>query len=143
MLFTEDFLHYVWKFRLFDKIDLKTVDGEIIEIYSAGIHNTDSGPDFHNARIKIGDTMWAGNIEVHVPSSDWQKHNHTTDNAYNNVILHVVYRDDQPVVLANGRKLPTLELQNRISPELYNRFSLTGLWQSKHYSMRSQHRHSR
>jgi len=122
MLFTEDFLHYVWKFRLFDKTDLKTVDGETIEIYSAGIHNSDSGPDFHNARVKIGDTMWAGNVEVHVPSSDWHKHNHTNDGAYNNVILHVVYRDDEPVILPNGRRLPTLELQNRISPELYNRF---------------------
>jgi len=122
MLFTEDFLHYVWKFRLFDKTDLKTVEGESIEIYSAGLHNTDSGPDFHNARIKIGDTIWAGNVEVHVPSSDWRKHNHTTDNAYNNVILHVVYRDDEPVILPNGRRLPTLELENRISPELYNKF---------------------
>lgn len=122
MLFTEDFLHYVWKFRLFDKTDLKTVDGESIEIYSAGLHNTDSGPDFHNARLRIGDTTWAGNVEVHVPSSDWRKHNHTTDNAYNNVILHVVYRDDEPVILPNGRRLPTLELENRISPELYNKF---------------------
>ena len=122
MLFTEDFLHYVWKFRLFDKTDLKTVEGESIEIYSAGLHNTDSGPDFHNARIKIGDTTWAGNVEVHVPSSDWRKHNHTPDNAYNNVILHVVYRDDEPVILQNGRHLPTLELENRIPPELYNRF---------------------
>jgi hypothetical protein len=122
MLFTEDFLHYVWKFRLFDKTDLKTVDGEKIEIYSVGIHNTDSGPDFQNARIKIGDTMWAGNVEVHVPSSDWKKHQHTIDNAYNNVILHVVYRDDEPVILPDGRRLPTIELQNRIAPDLYNRF---------------------
>ena len=122
MLFTEDFLHYVWKFRLFDKTDLKTVEGEPIEIYSAGMQNADAGPDFHNARIKIGDTMWAGNVEVHVPSSDWHKHNHTHDNAYNNVILHVVYRDDEPVILPNGRRLPTFELQNRIAPELYNRF---------------------
>ncbi|SDS29423.1 Protein of unknown function [Mucilaginibacter mallensis] len=122
MLFTEDFLHYVWKFRLFDKTNLKTVEGETIEIYSAGMQNTDAGPDFHNARIKIGDTMWAGNVEVHVPSSDWYKHNHTNDGSYNNVILHVVYRDDEPVILPNGRRLPTLELQNRISPDLYNRF---------------------
>jgi hypothetical protein len=122
MLFTEDFLHYVWKFRLFDKTDLKTVEGETIEIYAAGMQNTDAGPDFHNARIKIGDTTWAGNVEVHVPSSDWHKHNHTNDGAYANVILHVVYRDDEPVILPNGRRLPTLELQNRISPELYNRF---------------------
>ena len=122
MLFTEDFLHYIWKFRLFDKTELKTVEGESIEIYSAGLHNTHSGPDFHNARVKIGDTLWAGNVEVHVPSSDWHKHNHTNDNAYNNVILHVVYRDDEPVILPNGRRLPTLELENRIQPDLYNRF---------------------
>lgn len=122
MLFTEDFLHYVWKFRLFDKTNLKTVDGEDIEIFSAGMHNTHSGPDFHNARIRIGDTTWAGNVEVHVPSSDWRKHNHTNDHAYNNVILHVVYRDDEPVILPDGRRLPTLELENRIPPDLYNRF---------------------
>src|ERR1700757_5222610 len=102
MLFTEDFLHYVWKFRLFDKADLKTVDGDEIEIHSVGIHNTDAGPDFQNARIRIGGTVWAGNVEVHVPSSDWVKHNHTTDKAYDNVILHVVYRDDAPVILPDG-----------------------------------------
>jgi hypothetical protein len=122
MLFTEDFLHYIWKFRLFDRNDLKTVEGESIEIYASGIHNTDAGPDFHNARIKIGDTIWAGNVEIHVPSSDWRKHNHNNDRAYDNVILHVVYRDDEPVILPNGRRLPTLELENRINPDLYNRF---------------------
>ena len=102
MLFTEDFLHYLWKFRLFDNTDLKTVDGEVIHIYSAGIHNTHSGPDFSNARIRIGDTTWAGNVEIHVPSSDWRKHNHANDEAYKNVILHVVYRDDEPVITADG-----------------------------------------
>jgi len=122
MLFTEDFLHYVWKFRLFDRDSLQTVDGETIEIYSAGLHNTDSGPDFQNARVKIGDTMWVGNVELHLSSSDWQKHNHSVDNAYDNVILHVVYRDDEPVVLTNGRRIPTLELQNRIPDELHSRY---------------------
>lgn len=122
MLFTEDFLHYVWKFRLFNTTELKTVAGEAIHIYSAGVHNTHSGPDFTNARIRIDDTVWAGNVEIHVPSSDWRKHNHTNDEAYGNVILHVVYRDDEPVILLDGNKLPTLELENRISPDLYNRF---------------------
>ena len=122
MLFTEDFLHYVWKFRLFDRVDLQTTTGDAIEIYSAGLHNTDSGPDFHNARIKIGDTTWAGNVELHLSSSDWQKHNHSTDSAYDNVILHVVYRDDEPLVLANGRRVPTLELKDRIPADLYNRY---------------------
>ena len=122
MLFPEDFLHYIWKFRLFERSDLKTNNGEELEIYSAGMHNSDSGPDFQNARIRIGDTTWAGNVEVHLSSSDWKKHGHTTDNAYENVILHVVYRDDLPLVLPNGRNVPTLELQNRIPDELYNRY---------------------
>lgn len=122
MLFTEDFLHYVWKFRLFDRHDLQTTGGETLEISSAGMHNTDSGPDFQNARVKIGDTTWAGNVELHLSSSDWQKHNHSVDNAYDNVILHVVYRDDQPLVLTNGRRIPTLELHNRIPDDLYNRY---------------------
>ena len=122
MLFTEDFLHYIWKFRLFDRTELQTADGLTLEVLSAGIHNTDSGPDFHNARVRIGDTVWAGNVEVHISSSDWQKHKHTIDQAYNNVILHVVYRDDVPLFLTDGRKVPTLVLQGRIPDELYNRY---------------------
>jgi len=122
MLFPEDFLHYVWKFRLFDRAGLVTTEGDEIEVFSAGIHNSDSGPDFQTARIRIGETVWAGNVEVHIASSDWKRHGHTTDDAYNNVILHVVYRDDEPLTLANGRRVPTLELQNRIPDELYGRY---------------------
>jgi hypothetical protein len=122
MLFTEDFLHYVWKFRLFDRLDLRTEDGEALEIFSTGVHNTDAGPDFHNARIKIGETLWAGNVEVHLSASDWQKHGHTTDDAYNNVILHVVYNNDLPLKLNNGRTVPTLQLQDRVPAELYARY---------------------
>jgi hypothetical protein len=122
MLFTEDFLHYVWKFRLFERADLRTEDGEVLEIFSTGVHNTDSGPEFQNARVKIGETLWAGNVEVHLSASDWQKHGHTTDDAYNNVILHVVYNNDLPLVLSSGRKVPTLQLNNRIPAELYNRY---------------------
>jgi hypothetical protein len=122
MFFTEDFLHYVWKFRLFERENLQTTTGENIEIFSAGLQNSDSGPDFHNARLRIGDTTWAGNVELHLNSSDWHKHGHTTDNAYNSVILHVVYRDDQPIVLPDGRRIPTLELHDRVSPDLYNRY---------------------
>ncbi|WP_259070490.1 DUF2851 family protein [Mucilaginibacter sp. X4EP1] len=122
MIFPEDFLHYVWKFRLFERADLKTTEGVELEIFSAGLHNSDSGPDFHNGRIRIGDTVWAGNVEVHLSSSDWHKHGHTTDDAYNNVILHVVYRDDVPLKLANGRRVATLELINRIPDDLYNKY---------------------
>ncbi|AMR33785.1 hypothetical protein A0256_21270 [Mucilaginibacter sp. PAMC 26640] len=122
MLFTEDLLHYIWKFRLFDRLDLRTTEGEEIEIYSTGMHNTHAGPDFQNARIRIGETTWAGNAELHLSSSDWQRHGHTTNNAYDNVILHVVYSDDAPVTLLSGRRLPTLELKERVNPELYQRY---------------------
>jgi Protein of unknown function (DUF2851) len=122
MFFTEDFLHYVWKFRLFDRENLQTTAGDPIEVFSAGLQNSDAGPDFHNARLRIGDTTWAGNVELHLNSSDWHKHGHTSDNAYNSVILHVVYRDDHPIVLSYGRRLPTLELHDRVSPDLYNRY---------------------
>ncbi|MCC8425601.1 DUF2851 family protein [Mucilaginibacter sp. UR6-11] len=122
MLFTEDFLHYIWKFRLFERTDLQTTAGEAVEILATGTHNTDSGPDFGNARIKIGDTLWAGNVELHLSSSDWGKHNHSKDQAYYNVVLHVVYRDDEPVILADGRQMPTLELKDRIPDDLYNRY---------------------
>jgi len=122
MFFTEDFLHYVWKFRLFDRLNLQTTDGEDLEIYSAGIHNSDAGPDFHNARVKIGGTVWAGNVELHLSSSDWEKHGHSADNAYDNIILHVVYSDDKPLILTNGRRIPTLELKNRVPDDLYNRY---------------------
>ncbi|HVW16106.1 MAG TPA: DUF2851 family protein [Mucilaginibacter sp.] len=122
MFFTEDFVNYIWKFRLFDRDNLRTTTGENIEVFSAGLPNSDAGPDFHNARLRIGDTTWAGNVEIHINSSDWHKHKHTNDHAYRNVILHVVYRDDEPITLPDGRRLPTLELKERISPELYNRY---------------------
>lgn len=122
MFFTEDFIHYIWKFRLFDRENLQTTTGESIEVFSAGLQNSDAGPDFHNARIRIGDTTWAGNVELHISSSDWRKHKHTTDGAYNNIILHVVYRDDEPLMAPDGRRVPTLELHNRISEEMYNRY---------------------
>jgi len=122
MLFTEDFLHYVWKFRLFERADLQTTTGESIQIYSAGMHNSHAGPDFQNARLKIGETTWAGTVEIHLSASDWKKHNHSADASYDNVILHVVYYNDEPVITGNGRVIPTLELKDRISPDLYNRY---------------------
>ncbi|RFZ89885.1 DUF2851 family protein [Mucilaginibacter conchicola] len=122
MLFTEDFLHYVWQFRLFNRINLRTTEGEELEIQSVGLHNKNAGADFQNARIRIGDTTWAGNAELHLSSSDWQKHGHTTDGAYDNVILHVVYNDDLPLFRADGKRVPTLELKDRIPAELHYRY---------------------
>lgn len=121
MLFTEDFLYYVWKFRLYDWAGLCTAAGEEIEVLSPGMQNTNAGPDFMNARIRIGDTVWAGNVEIHVAASDWHKHGHHRDRAYDNVILHVVYKNDMPQV-AQARTLPILELNERIPTELYQRY---------------------
>ncbi|RKR85221.1 uncharacterized protein DUF2851 [Mucilaginibacter gracilis] len=122
MHFNEDFLQYIWKFRLFDMNNLHTTDGEELQIISPGLQNTNAGPDFQDAKIKIGDTLWAGNAEIHLSSLEWKQHGHHTNNAYNSVILHVVYRDDEPVYRSNGTKVPTLVLFNRISQELYTRY---------------------
>jgi len=122
MVFNEDFLHYVWKFKLFNFKDLTITDGQTLEILSVGMHNLNAGPDFSNSRIRIGDTVWAGNTEIHLAASDWEKHNHTADSAYDTVILHVVYRNDKPITATDGRALPTLELRDRIPADLYLRY---------------------
>ena len=105
----EDFLHFIWKNRLFSARDLKTVSGEKLEIISTGSPNFDSGPDFFNAKIRIGDTLWAGNVEVHTRASDWYLHRHNEDESYNNVILHVVEVADRET-LVNEKVLPCLVL---------------------------------
>ena len=117
-MITEDFLHYIWNFKLFNTSDLKTTNKETIKILKSGQHNTDAGPDFFNAQIKLENTLWAGNVEIHINSSDWVKHHHETDNAYNNVILHVVYHHDREIKNANGNAIPTLELKNLIDLKL-------------------------
>ena len=119
---TEDFLQYVWKFALFDRSNLTTDTGEPVEIIRMGEHNTDAGPDFVNARIKIGNTTWAGNVEIHLRSSDWNAHHHQHDRAYDNVILHVVYRYDQPVLRNNGEVLPTIILG--FDDKIYSNYEL-------------------
>lgn len=106
----EEFLQYIWENKLFFSEKLKTTTDEFVEIIDVGKRNTDSGPDFFNAKIKIDKTIWAGNIEIHKKSSDWQKHNHQTNKAYNNVVLHVVEKEDSPVKRNNGEIIPTLIL---------------------------------
>ncbi len=105
----EEFLHFVWQHRLFRNGCLQTVSGETLEIISTGTHNFDSGPDFFNAKIRIGRTIWAGNVEIHFKSSDWYLHRHDKDETYNNVILHVVEKADREVVI-NGKELSCLVL---------------------------------
>ena len=119
---TEEFLHYIWKYRKFDAHKLFTSSGESITIVKPGDHNTDAGPDFFNAKIKIGKTTWAGNVEIHVNSSDWEKHAHQNDKAYDNIILHVVYKDDKKVVCGNGEALSTLQLKGILDESIYKQY---------------------
>ena len=107
----EKLLQYIWQFQYFNRSDLQTIQGEGIQIISPGTINLHQGPDFQNAKIKIGDTLLAGTIEIHCKASDWKKHEHHKDKNYQNVILHVVYQND--VELDNH--IPVLELESRIS----------------------------
>ncbi|MDG1475890.1 MAG: DUF2851 family protein [Vicingaceae bacterium] len=114
----EDFLHYIWKYKLFNTSNLVTSNGEVIKLINFGLHNTDAGPDFFNGKIEVGETIWAGNIELHVNSSDWIKHKHQIDKAYDNVVLHVVYNNDQQILDKEGNVIPTLELKDLIEDSL-------------------------
>ncbi len=118
----EDFLHYIWKYKLFDASKLLTVEGQEIEVIKFGMHNTDAGPDFFNGKVKVGETTWAGNIEIHINSSDWIKHKHQVDKTYDNVILHVVYNNDAIILDKDGNEIPTLELKNLISSEVLAKY---------------------
>jgi hypothetical protein len=108
--FPEKFLHFVWENRLFLSENLKTVSGEKVEVLSSGRRNTNSGPDFFNAKIIIDGTIWAGNIEIHKKASDWDKHNHSADKAYENVVLHAVEFADKQIFRKNNTEIATLEL---------------------------------
>ncbi|HZX75280.1 MAG TPA: DUF2851 family protein [Cyclobacteriaceae bacterium] len=88
----ESFLHYIWQLQYFDKKDLRTTDGEAITITAPGKGNTNAGPDFLTAKIRIGDIDWAGSVEIHTNASAWMSHGHDEDSAYDNVILHVVWK---------------------------------------------------
>lgn len=106
----ESILHYVWQYKLFPFHNLRTTENETVEIIDVGQYNTDAGPDFFNAKIRIGDTLWAGNIEIHTFSSDWNKHKHQDNKAYDSIILHVVKKADVNIFRKNGNKVPQLEL---------------------------------
>lgn len=114
----ENFLHYIWQFQYFDKADLVTTDGDEVHIFNPGKRNIHSGPDFFNARVKIGDMQWSGSVEIHIQSSGWLAHHHESDKAYENVVLHVVWKDDKPIHRSDGTKLPCIELKNRIEERL-------------------------
>lgn len=111
----EDLLHFVWRTKKFDLNNLRTTGGDELQIIDFGQHNHHQGPDFSNARIKINNTLWAGHVEMHLKSSDWYKHKHDNDQAYDNVILHVVWEEDKPVLRLDGTNIPCLVLSDRIA----------------------------
>lgn len=121
----EEFIYYLWENSLLS-LDLKTTENEDLTILSAGHRNQGSGADYLNARIKIGNTLWAGQVEIHIHASDWFRHNHQNDKNYNNVILHVVYEHD-----TCNLNIPTLEIKDKFDISLlhnYNRFLCSRNW---------------
>ncbi|HYG53022.1 MAG TPA: DUF2851 family protein [Flavobacteriales bacterium] len=111
----EAVLHYLWKFRKLKNHRFNSVDLQNIEVIHPGIHNHHSGPDFLNARIAINGIEWNGHVEIHVNSSEWEKHRHQHDPAYNNVILHIVYQCDQPVFTHSGVELIQAEIKDLVN----------------------------
>lgn len=106
----EELLHYVWKHKLFLTTSLITTTNHSIEVIDVGLPNHNAGPDFFNAKVKIDDTIWVGNVEMHINSSDWYRHNHHLDKAYDSVILHVVDKADKSIYRTNGELIPQVEL---------------------------------
>ena len=107
----EQLLHYVWKHKLFPLVELKTTDGKPVEVIDPGLHNHNSGPDFFNAKVKISQTLWVGNVEIHDKSSDWFLHGHDKDQAYDNVVLHVTGKSDVEVMNTAGQYIPQMVLE--------------------------------
>lgn len=107
----EELLHYVWKHKIFPLRELYTTDGRHLEVLNPGIYNTDAGPDFTGAKIKLDGTEWVGNVELHLKTSDWFRHHHDTDVAYENIILHVASEVDQSLYYPNGQEIPQLLLE--------------------------------
>jgi hypothetical protein len=118
----EDFLHYVWQHQYFDKNDLRTTAGEEIQVLRPGQRNADAGPDFLNARLRLGEVEWNGAVEIHLRASDWQRHNHQVDKKYDQVVLHVVHQADADVHRTNGSLIPALALAPRLAPDLLARY---------------------
>jgi hypothetical protein len=119
LVITEKLLHFIWRFQYFNRTQLLTAEGEKVAIIFPGILNKDQGPDFKDARIKIGTTLLVGSVELHLKTSDWHKHKHQYDSNYKNVILHIVYKND----IGNSSNIPLLELEPHISNILLHRYN--------------------
>lgn len=118
----EDLLHFIWKYKKLQLVDLVGTNNETISIVETGTHNHLAGPDFFSAKVDIDGQLWAGNVEIHLKSSDWYAHNHEQDSNYNNVILHVVWEDDAAVFRSDNSEIPTLELRDYIPKSLLDAY---------------------
>lgn len=119
----EDFLHYLWKFKNFETENLKTSNGEPLTIINSGSYLQTAGPDFFNAQITISNQKWAGNIEIHLKSSDWYVHHHERDEAYDSVILHVVWEHDTEIFRKDNTEIPVLELKHYVSKKVLDNYT--------------------
>ncbi len=125
----ESVLHFIWQYKLFTSTALRTTHGDTVEVIDTGKPNKDAGPDFFNAKIKIGDTLWAGNVEIHTYASDWNRHNHFSDKTYENIILHIVKFADTEIYRPNGEKIPQLEIVYPVSiDQNYESLLTARLW---------------
>lgn len=122
MLLHEELLYYIWKHLYFKLHSLTTTDGEPLAVLHPGIRNQHAGPDFLQGKIRIGDTIWIGQIEMHVHASDWELHHHSVDPAFNNVILHVVWKADREVFNQAGVRIPCVELIDRVDPSMISQY---------------------
>lgn len=118
----ESLLQFIWQFQYFNTLQLQTIEGELITLIQPGILNVNQGPDFLNAKVIIADKIWAGNIELHILTSDWNKHKHSGDKNYSNVILHVVWKNDLTKEVTDLMTIPVLELQHCVSKILLDRY---------------------
>jgi hypothetical protein len=118
----EEILSFIWRFQYFETPNLKTDEDETLSVTRTGYRNTNSGPDFSEARVIINGVDWAGSVEIHVRSSDWFQHAHEVDPTYENVVLHVVWENDRPVIRADGTVLPTLSLRGLVRRSVLDRY---------------------
>ncbi len=134
---TENLLQFIWQFQYLNALSLTTTEGIQLQIIRPGTLNKQQGPDFTNAQINLNGTTWAGNIEIHILSSQWKKHKHDIDKQYDNVILHVVWSHDEDALNSRGQNIPTLELKNRVSKILLQRYE--SLMQAKNFVPCAEH----
>jgi hypothetical protein len=119
----EKLLHFIWNYKLLKSQELISVSGAKVKIFHPGELNTDAGPDFFNAKIEVDGVILAGNVEIHVNSSDWDRHGHETDTAYNNLILHAVFKHDKPIAQNTNHNVEVLELKNYLDGDMLKKYN--------------------